>query len=177
MYYRVAIQVDSSPTWKWRSTVLSSLNALFQWLRLYQALPQDHLRVFSSSSREGMDEQLACEKKGLVSNSVTAAQFLHERMLFSPEGAWGASERRTWGNQGTASKAVATNPESIESYGGAHVLYERGMSSLDMRRVELECGAGGDHDSPYSFTLPTSMPQVLAWVQLLVKGQNGALQP
>jgi hypothetical protein len=93
MYYRVAIQVDSSPTWKWRSTVLSSLNALFQWLRLYQALPQDHLRVFSSSSREGMDEQLACEKKGLVSNSVTAAQFLHERMLFSPVGHGGTRGR------------------------------------------------------------------------------------
>ncbi len=56
MYYRVAIQVDPLPTWQWRSTVLSSLHTLFQFLRLYRALPQDHLHVFSSSSREGMDE-------------------------------------------------------------------------------------------------------------------------
>jgi len=32
MYYRVAIQVDLSPTWQWRSTVLSSLDAVFQFL-------------------------------------------------------------------------------------------------------------------------------------------------
>ena len=53
MYYRVAIQVDPSPTWQWRSTVLSSLDTLFQFLRPYQVLPQDRLSVFSSSSREG----------------------------------------------------------------------------------------------------------------------------
>jgi hypothetical protein len=43
MYYRVAfyqsaIQVNPSPTWQWKSTVLSSLDALFQFLRLYRAL-------------------------------------------------------------------------------------------------------------------------------------------
>ncbi len=34
MYYRVAIQVDAVPTWQWKSTVLSSLDTLFQFLRL-----------------------------------------------------------------------------------------------------------------------------------------------
>jgi hypothetical protein len=38
MYYRVAIQVDPLPTWQWRSTVLSSLQTLFQFLRLYRCL-------------------------------------------------------------------------------------------------------------------------------------------
>lgn len=76
MYYRVAIQVDASPTWKWKSTALSSLNILFQWLRLYCALPQDRLRVFSSSSREELDELLARENNGGASASSTAAQFL-----------------------------------------------------------------------------------------------------
>jgi len=50
MYYRVAIQMEPLPTWQWRSTVLSSLQTLFQFLRLYRAFPQDRLRVFSSSS-------------------------------------------------------------------------------------------------------------------------------
>lgn len=177
MYYRVAIQVKPSPAWQWKSTALSSLDALFQFLRLYRALPQDCLRVFSSSSREGMVEQLVRENNGSGSNSVTAAQFLHERMICSGEVAEGASERGTPGNQGTAPIAVATQLSSNESSRGAQVLNERGMSSLDMRRVEFERGAGGDHDSPYTFALPLSMPQVLAWMRLLAKVHRGELQP
>jgi hypothetical protein len=38
MYYRVSIEMNPSPTWQWKSTVLSSLDALFQFLRLYRAL-------------------------------------------------------------------------------------------------------------------------------------------
>jgi hypothetical protein len=37
MYYRVAIQGDSSPIWQWKSTTLSELPALFQFLRHYRA--------------------------------------------------------------------------------------------------------------------------------------------
>ena len=58
MYHCVAIQLDPLPTWQWRSTVLGSLQTLFQFLQVYRAFPQDHLRVFSSSSREDLSEQL-----------------------------------------------------------------------------------------------------------------------
>jgi hypothetical protein len=57
MYYRVAIQLDPSALWQWKSTALSSLDALFRFLRLYRVLPQDRLRVFSSCSREEMHER------------------------------------------------------------------------------------------------------------------------
>src|SRR5947209_18017058 len=97
MCYRVAIQVDSSPTWKLKSTPLTSLDSLFQFLRLYHALPQDCLRVFSSCSREDLDGQLVRENNGLGSNSVTATQFLQERRLGSREMAWEASERQDQG--------------------------------------------------------------------------------
>ena len=86
MYYRVAIQTGASSTWQWKSTTLSSLLPLFQFLRRFHDLPQDHLRVFSSSSREEMDEQLKRENNGLGSDSVTAAEFLQERMLGSKQG-------------------------------------------------------------------------------------------
>src|SRR5260370_19316881 len=66
MYYRVAIQVDAAPAWQWKSTVLSSLDTLFHFLRLFRALPHDQLRVFSSSSREGLAEQLEQENQGAV---------------------------------------------------------------------------------------------------------------
>ncbi|HKF35355.1 MAG TPA: hypothetical protein VKB35_00515, partial [Ktedonobacteraceae bacterium] len=52
-----------SPTWQWTSTALSSLDALFQFLRLYRALGHARLRVFSSSSREEMNEQLVREDR------------------------------------------------------------------------------------------------------------------
>ena len=124
MYYRVAIQrqgdqLDRPPSWQWKSTVLSSLQTLFQFLRLYGALPQDQLRVFSSSSQKGLEEELAQENRGHESDSVTAAQFLRER----------------------------------------------------------ESGAGGDHDVPYTFVLPLSMPQVLAWARLLARVERGEVQP
>ena len=86
MYYRIAIQGDKSSPWQWKSTNISSLDPLIQFLRRFHNLPQDHLRVFSSSSREEMDEQLMRENNGLGSDSVTAEQFLKERMLGSQQG-------------------------------------------------------------------------------------------
>jgi hypothetical protein len=176
MYYRVAIQVDASPTWKWKSTVMISLNNLLHWLPFYRAIPHDLLRIFSSSSREDLNEQLMRENKGLESNSVTAAQFLQERMICSPEVGGGASAGGTQGNERTAPIAVAIGPSPNESSWGVQTPDERGISALEKRRGELERAAGGDHDLPYSFTLPTSFPQVLAWVKLLAQVQNGALQ-
>ena len=61
MYYRVAIQVDAQPAWKWQSTALSSLNSVLQWLQFYRAFPHERLRIFSSSSREALNEQLVRE--------------------------------------------------------------------------------------------------------------------
>jgi hypothetical protein len=55
-------------------------------------------------------------------------------------------------------------------------LDERPMSSLERGRAEVECGAGGDHDMPYAFALPLSVPQTLAWIRLLVKVQRGELE-
>jgi hypothetical protein len=169
MYYRVAIQMEPSPLWQWKSTVLSSLDTLFQFLRLHQALPQDHVRVFSSSSQEGLKEQFVQENNGVGSNSVTAAQFLQERMLRSTHVTEDMLERKEGmqENQMRASIAVTTNTWLNESNKAAGVLHERTMSSIDMRRLEVELGVGGDHDVPYAFALPPSMPQVLTWMRLL----------
>jgi hypothetical protein len=167
MYYRVALQGEPSLPWQWKSTALSSLNTVLQWLQVYRAFPQERLRIFSSASREELNEQLVRENQGLSSTSVPAAQFLQARGI-TPRGAVKeagvagspAHERRT-------SILAQTSP----------TLDERGMSELDKRREELERGAGGDHDLPYRFTLPTSTPQVLAWVKLLARVQQGDFQP
>ena len=177
MYYRVAIQVEPSPLWQWKSTVLSSLDALFQYLRLHRALPQDRLRVFSCSSREEMNEQLRQENLGLGSLSVTAALFLQKRLIHAPELTRGTQEREGGEYPQRASIAIATQPVVYEISRGRNDLVGGGMSALERRRLELEPGPGGDHDVPYSFAMPPSMPQVHAWMRLLAKVQRGELQP
>ncbi len=183
MYYRVAAQVNAAPTYQWKSTVLSSLDTLFQFLRLFHALPPDRLQVFFSSSRENLAEQLEQENLGLASHSVTAAQFLRERMIHTPAGV--AVPRFSVGNSlgcegGTSleggSSAVISQPPVKEGGRGGSVLESRGMSVLERRREEIESGPGGDHDLSYSFSLPLSLPQVLAWATLLVRVQQGELQ-
>jgi hypothetical protein len=176
MYYRVAIQVNQQPTWQWRSTVLTSLEALFGFLRLYRVIPQDRLRVFSSTSHEDLNEQLVQENQGLLTNSATAAQFLSERGIDSREMTHEGSARRARTSTGTL-VAAGANPPSNENNILPHSPAEWSISVLESRRLELERGAGGDHDSPYTFALPLFMPQALAWVELLVKVQQGALEP
>jgi hypothetical protein len=76
VYYRVALMTNQSPTWKWKSSVLTSLETLFNFLKIYRAIPKDRVRVFLSSTVERMDELLTRENNGLVSNSLTAEQLL-----------------------------------------------------------------------------------------------------
>jgi len=184
MYYRVAIQVDAAPPWKWQSTALSSLGSLLQWLQVYRAFPHERLRIFSSSSREALNEQLEQENQGLASTSVTAVRFLRERRLCPPAGS--GVPRSIVGNsleqeEGTERKresiAVISQPAVNERGGEGSALGSRGMRVLERRREELESGPGGDHDIPYRFSLPISLPQVLAWITLRERVQQGELRP
>jgi hypothetical protein len=178
MYYRVAILANASTTWKWRSTVLSSLDALFRFLGMFRVLPQDRLRVFSSSSREEMGEMLAQENNGQTSHSVTAEQFLRECLLQVKEAGHPVVERTKHEKEGIASHATNHNSNaSLHEINGYVVAsYGRGIDSFDIKRLELETGAGGDHDHPYIFTLPSTLPQTLAWLGLMAKVQQGILQ-
>lgn len=69
--------------------------------------------------------------------------------------------------------AVSTQAASNETDLQEPLPDEYNTNVLESRRFELERGAGGDHDCPYYFTLPGSMPQALAWVKLLVRVQDG----
>jgi hypothetical protein len=165
MYYRIALQTGQSSSWHWQSTPLSSLKAVLQWLQFYRTFPHDRLRIFSLCSQEEMNEQLAALNQGRLSTSVTATQFLQKRML-APQG-----------NEQMPSIAVVTEPELRQSSRGGNVLDRGGMSSLERRRLELELGTSGDHDVPYIFALPLSMPQVVAWTRLMGRVQRGEVQP
>jgi hypothetical protein len=62
------------------------------------------------------------------------------------------------------------------THNSAWLLEKKVMSPLERRREELEDGKGGDHDILYQFTLPVSIHQVLAWMKLRVRVQDGVLQ-
>ena len=182
MYYRVAMQrpaehLDHPLSWQWTSTVLSSLDAVFHWLRLYRALPLERLRVFSSSSQQDLQEQLAQENMGGVSPSVTAARFLRERGIQAPEEPWATPAGERGADHEKAAIAVVSQPAVNESNREGNGLMGRGRSLLESRRLELESGPGGDHDVPYRFVLPAWMPQVLAWTKLLARVRSGELEP
>jgi hypothetical protein len=131
IYYRVALKSEQSSAWKWRSTAITSLNALFQLLKPYNSVPQDQIRVFFSSSQDNMDGMLNRQNEGLITSSVTARELL------------------------------AGQP----------------INTLEVTKLELELNDGGDHDIPYEFTLPASLPQLLAWTRLMHKVRNGELEP
>ena len=171
MYYRVAVQTNSSPVWKWKSTVLSSLNALFHFLRLHHTIPAKSLRIFTSASAEDMNEMLLRENHGLDSNSVTAEQFLRERHLHVWE--TGNSELIQQEAQSTTadSSAVSPQPKLPERSMKMDDVHAYTMNPLDRRRQEIEFGIAGDHDCPYVFTLPQSIREIKAWIELLEKVQ------
>lgn len=177
-YYRLAIQHQQTATWAWKSTVVTSLQALFQLLRIYRVLPQDRLRVFSSTCKEDLAETvLNCENSSLTPYSVTAAAFLHARKLQIHEMVQSAPNRRTTETVVQPSITVA----SVWSWAAnSRATYSPGANDFNMlekQRLETELGPGGDHDLPYTFVLPPSLAQIRVWIKLLAQVQSGELQP
>ena len=131
IYYRVALRGSQSAIWRWKSSPLTSLQDVLGWLHLYQCVPNEHIRVFRSSSPEKMEEMLSRANEGLLSTAVTVDQLWDKHC----------------------------------------------MSWIEVRRLEVELGAGGDHDRPYTWSLPPSAPHVLAWMKLRALRERGAFEP
>ncbi len=119
---------------------------------------------------------LAQENSGQMIHAVGAAQFLDERgfssLVVKQESSIGGEQE-----QPVKRTITATLPPLAESSSLEPVAGWGSLSTLERRRVDLEMGAGGDHDRPYVFTLPASVPQILAWTRLLVRVQQGELMP
>ncbi|HAT47018.1 MAG TPA: hypothetical protein DDW33_09325 [Ktedonobacter sp.] len=127
IYYRVALQGSQSALWRWKSIPFTSLHGVLGTLKLYHCVPNEHIRVFLSSSIEQMDEMLSRANQGLLSTAVRVDQLWDKHCV-------------NW---------------------------------FEVRRLEVELGAGNDHDCPYTWSLPPSGPQVLAWTKLLARRERG----
>jgi hypothetical protein len=122
-YYRLAFRDRQTDTWIWTTTAITSLQAVFQQLRRFSAMPQDRVRVFMVASPEELHKQLAQENNGLGSHSVTVAQFKQERMLTL---------------QQDTSHAGALRPYSNESNRESYTQEERGLRTLKRKQQEPE---------------------------------------
>lgn len=173
IYYRLALQEHETSKWIWKSTVLTSLVAVLHLLRIYSPIPTERIRVFSSTCIEEMAEMLNRENDGLISGSLTAGEFLRERRLCDQS----LSAQETVEKIVRRSTAVAIDSSLHEDCSVPYPVNAGSINLLDQRRLHIELGPGGDHDTPYRFSLPTSTPQLLAWTRLLGKAQAGELQP
>lgn len=165
LYYRLALRNRHTDRWNWKSTALTSLDSVFHLIRIYSAIDQERLRIFSASSKTELEEQLNAENNGGTSSSVSAAQFLHKNPELNSQARQQQdhSRKEPFAPRSIVVEARAAKQEiSLTAYAaGAHTL-----STLDQKRLEMEMGAGGDHDTPYVFSFPTFTPQLLAWIQL-----------
>ena len=173
-YYRIAVQTKQSTTWRWMTTKLTSLQAVLTYLQIYRCPAHVHLRIFFATSVEALEEMLAIENRGDASFSVTPEQLLSE------------PQRQELTEAKTAVEALAPNHQRIltttdntsnEPDASTIPLAVGGSTTLEARRLELELGAGDDHDCPYIFAFPRALPEICAWILLLKKVQRGDLEP
>ena len=192
IYFRVAMWMDQSSLWKWKSTVLNNPGTLFHFLRIYDCVAKKRLRVFFASASGLMNEMLVRENNGLVSNSVTVEQFLKDnRRINVLEIKQFESELGLQASKELVAKTVITgqlgeertaspgdlNSEPANTVISGMPLYYWKTRSLELLQEESGGSSGGDHDTPYTFTLPSSMRQALAWTRLLAKVHRGELEP
>jgi hypothetical protein len=175
-YYRVALQRDQAPTWRWASTVLNSLDGVFGFLRLYHMVPKDRIRVFCSSSVDYLNEMLARENQGLPSNSPTADQLFNGSKHIDPRE---MQRLESAGGPGQGMGMAATSLLGAQArHEQRQCVPDKGSTSvLERSRLAVEPDGSADHDAPYRFSLPASLPQVLAWTRLLARVQRGELEP
>lgn len=196
IYFRVAIQMDDPSQWRWKSGVLSTPGTLFDFLTMYDRVPNNRLRIFFATSLEFMNEMLVRENSGLFSNSITVEEFLKSgkridgQYIKQLEFELGLQEckqlivrsaiTRQLGDERSTLQTTSsiepanevTNPLVSEVRGN-----NQESNFMRLVREKLEWNIGGDYDTPYTFALPVSMPQALAWATLLAKVQRGELIP
>ena len=69
-------------------------------------------------------------------------------------------------NQGLLSTAITVDQ-----------LWDRSrVSWIEVRRLEIELGEGGDHDQVYACSLPPSGPYTLAWTKLRALRERGEFE-
>jgi hypothetical protein len=172
-YYRIAIQSPHAPTWRWQTTKLTSLHAVLDYLHLYRCPQHARQRVFFTSSVETFDNLLALENQGGASFSVPAEQLLHGPLQAAELEPGNTDEASAHEHQLVLPTGIATKEDLKDDSTSGLPVYAGSSPASEARRLEIELGTGGDHDLPYIFAFPRSMPESLAWIRLRASVQRG----
>ena len=179
--YRIAWKRNEIALWQWKSTKLSTLHAVFGFLRLYHTVPVERMRVFSSCSLEDLNEQLRQENER---EALLIAERLQQERQTREDGygdteaiqemleAWRQKQKEPQEQEVHVTRyALSLNEHTPYAH-----FFSSGIDASGQRRLEYESGQGGDHDVPYVYALPDSLPQRLAWTRLLARVQRGELE-
>ena len=192
IYYRVAIRMDQSSQWRWKSSMLSTPGTLFDFLKMYDRVPKNRLRVFFATSLEFINKMLVRENSGLLSNSITVEEFLKSgrridgQRIKELEFELGLQENKALIARSVITRKLGDESSSLQatsSFESANSVTSEARGSnresnlMRLMREETEWSRGGDYDTPYTFALPVYMPQALAWARLLAMVQRGELVP
>lgn len=192
IYFRVAIHMDQSSQYRWKSGMLCTPGTLFDFLKMYDRVSKNRLRVFFATSTRIMNEMLVRENSGLLSNSITVEEFLEsgrkidgqyiKQLEFelclqeSMELIAKSAITKKLGDESSSMQAISPVEPAIPAL--SEIRGSNRESSLMRQMQEVsEWSIGGDYDTLYTFALPVSMPQALAWARLLAKVQQGELIP
>ena len=192
IYFRVAIRMDQSSQWRWKSSMLSTPGTLFDFLNMYDRVPKNRIRVFFATSLEFINEMLIRENSGLLSNSITVEEFLKSgrridgRYIRELEFELGLQENKALITRSVITRKLGDERSSMSvtssldpAIPAISEMWENNWESslTKLKQEDSEWSIGGDCDTPYTFELPVSMPQALAWARLLAKVQCGELIP
>jgi hypothetical protein len=192
IYFRVAIRMDQSSQWQWKSSLLSTPGTLFDFLNMYDRVPKNRLRVFFATSLEFINEMLVRENSGLFSNSITVEEFLKSgrridgQHIKELEFELGLQENKALIARSVITRKLGDESSSLQatsSFESANSVTSEARGSnresnlMRLTREKLEWSRGDGYDTLYTFALPVSMPQVLAWTRLLAMVQRGELVP
>lgn len=182
IYYRIAMRSTRTNLWQWKTTTLTSLETLFGAMRLYSSAPKHLLRIFFASSTVNLDDMLGRENSGLMSNSISAELFLKAKRIDAQEMLRLEAEAVT---PQELQQAIPAALNLVRAYVGFQPSTQQqeasenefGITPPAMKQLQSEQQPGGDHDTPYVFSLPQFMPQALAWANLLSRVRRGELVP
>src|SRR5256884_6079711 len=183
--------MDQSSLWKWKSTVLNNPGTLFHFLRIYDCVAKNRMRVFFASASGLMNEMLVRENNRLVSNSVTVDQFLKDnrrinvleiKQLESELGLQASKElvaktviTGQLGEERTASPGDL-NSEPANTVISGMPLYYWKTRSLELLQEESGGRSSGDHDTPSTFTLPSPFSPAPPWTRAPAKRQRSGVE-
>jgi hypothetical protein len=172
--------------------MLNTPGTLFDFLKMYDRVSKNRLRVFFATSTKVMNEMLLRENSGLLSNSITVEEFIESgrkidgQYIKQLEFELGLQESMELVAKSAVTKKLGDECSSTQVNSPVEpaipaISTTRGnnweSSLMGLVQQDSEWSIGGDYDAPYTFALPVSMPQALAWARLLAKVQHGELIP